>query len=737
MTRNWLSFITAFCLTLCLSSLILSLCYCRDAAHSKAYRDAIKRGGKIPVRITNFIPYGETETGKSSLCDALQGIDHNFDKPSTRVADFTNALCLVDDSNTLWSETKEREVEAAIMCLVAERRREKGREGAATSTPTAPPTTTPSRGTEEGTSAAMGHQNPDADSKEAESENESRIKKIVELVTSQRYIKAALTNPFKVKGLTFRIIRICDLAGQDAYKTLQDGIMPRMASAYAIVYVAAKPIQSSHMDVEGQTSLDYIMDCISTIYDSADMEKCVMYVVGTKIDRRLETSEDPVVQRPIAKVEEELEEDRKKLRERLTRSPYSELVKKERILFFVDNTRKSGLFPTSHAELCREISKVTATHAEVPVVWLPFTVAIMELSKKLKTPWLSWMEVRNLAYRLDCIQADRELVDLLHYQHGIGFVIYGNVGSPVIVNVDLFIRCVAELILPKGLMVWSEKLQPESYDLTEDDQQWYDQGMLTTRVAKQLWRNSEVPDVNDLMGSEENREEIILQMKELKVLRDIGMQTKLGQDNVMLLPCVSRQDDISCTQSSDEGQLCLVRSQRKCFPLSKLSKVALQCLEKFPTVSEDTLDQIHMGKTAFRIPWAQYHDGTWMNIILGYKMYGITLEVEESQRSDGFMGFCSGKALEVVKFVRCSMEQFLGPNQHVKPAVICQCQYKCTEHQLANCTDRDCMHFLELKKGRRPKCKFSSFQPVNKETVKFWLRMQQVRICDRTRVPTL
>ena len=188
------------------------------------------------MRITNFIPYGVTESGKSSLCDALQGIPHKHDKPSTRVADFTNALCLVDDFNSLWSKAKEHEVKAAIMCLVAERRRE----GAATSTTTAPPTTTPSRGTEEGTSAAMVHQNHDADSKEAESENESLINEIVELVTSPTYIEAALTKP--LKDGTFRIIRIRDLAGQDAYKTLQDGIMPKMASAYAVVYVAAKPI---------------------------------------------------------------------------------------------------------------------------------------------------------------------------------------------------------------------------------------------------------------------------------------------------------------------------------------------------------------------------------------------------------------------------------------------------------------------------------------------------------------
>ena len=683
------------------------------------------------MRITNFIPYGETESGKSSLCDALQGIPHKDDKPSTRVADFTNALCLVDDFNSPWSKAKEREVKAAIMCLVAEKRRE----GAATSTTTAPPTTTPSRGTEEGTSAAMVHQNPDADSKEAESENESLINEIVELVTSPTYIKAALTN--SRKDWTFRIIRICDLAGQDAYKTLQDGIMPKMASAYAIVYVAAKPIQSPHIGVEGQTSLDYIMDCISTIYDSADMEKCVMYVVGTKIDRRLETSEDPVVQRTIAKVQGELEEDRKKLREHLTTPRYSELVKKERILFFVDNTRKSGLFPTSHAELCREISKVNATHLEVPVVWLPFTVAIMELSEKLKTPWLPWMDVRNLAYRLHCIQADKELVGLLEYQHGIGFVIYGNVGSPVIVNVDLFMRCVAELILPKGLAVWYEKLHSESFELTDDDDRWYNHGMLTTRVARELLCNSEVPDVKELMGSEENCEEIFLQMKELKVLRDIGMQTKLGKDNFMLLPCVSRRKDISCTPSSDGGPFCLVRPLRQCFPLSKFSKVALQCLERFQAVSGDTLDQIHMGKTAFRIPWAKYDDGTWMNIILRYITCGITLEVEKSQRSDGFLKFCSSKALEVVKFVRCSMVQFLGPNRRVEPAVICQCQHKCREHQHASCKDRDCMHFLKLEKDRQPNCRYSSFQSVNKESLKFWLRMQQVRVCDRTRVPTL
>ena len=558
--------------------------------------------------ITNFIPYGVTETGKSSLCDALQGIDHNFDKPSTRVADFTNALCFVDDLNSPWSKANDNEVKAAIMCLMVERRSG----DAASSTTTEPTPTTTSRGTEEGTSAAMGHQIPDADSKEAESENESLISKIVERVTMN--IKAALTKSLK-EG-SFRIIRIRDFAGQDAYKTLQDGIMPKEASAYAVVYVAAKPIQSPHIGVEGQTSLDYIMDCISTIYDSADMEKCVMYVVGTKIDRRLEMSEDPDVQRAI--VQGELEEDRKKLRERLTDPKYSELVKKEKILFFVDNTRKSGLFPTSHAELCREISQVSATHAEVPVVWLPFTVAIMELSKKLKTPWLPWMDVRNLAYRLHCIKEDEELVGLLEYQHGIGFVIYGNVGSPVIVNVDLFMRCVAELILPKGLAVWNEKLHSESFELTEYDVRWYNHGMLTTRVARELLCNSEVPGVKELMKSEETREEnceeIFLQMKELKVLRDIGVQKTLGQGNVMLLPCVSRRKDISCTPSSDGGPLLLVRPQRKCFPLSKFYKVALQCLERFQAVSEDTLDQIRMSKRAFRIPWAQYKDGTWMNI---------------------------------------------------------------------------------------------------------------------------
>ena len=675
------------------------------------------------MRITNFIPYGVTESGKSSLCDALQGIPHKGDKPSTRVADFTNALCLVDDFNSPWSQAKKHEVKAAIMCLVAERRRE----GAATSTTTAPP-------------PKMVHQNPDADSKEAESENESLINEIVELVTSPTYIKAALTNP--LKDWTFRIIRICDLAGQDAYKTLQDGIMPKVASAYAIVYVAAKLIQSPHMDVEGQTSLDYIMDCISTIYDSADMEKCVMYVVGTKIDRRLETSEDPVVQRTIAKVEEELEEDRKELRKRLKGSRYSKLKEKKPILFFVDNTRKSGLFKNSHAELCREISKCTASHAEVPVVWLPFTVAIMELSEKLKTPWLPWMDVRNLAYRLRCIQADEELVGLLEYQHGIGFVIYGNVGSPVIVNVDLFMRCVAELILPNGLAAWYKKLPSESFELTEYDVRWYNHGMLTTRVARELLCNSEVPGVKDLMKSEETREEnceeIFLQMKELKVLRDIGMQTTLGPGDFMLLPCVSRRKDISCTPSSDGGSLCLVRPLRQCFPLSKFSKVALQCLERFRTVSEDTLDQIRMGKTVFRIPWAKHDDGTWMNIILRYITCGITLEVEESQRSDGFLTFCFSKALEVVKFVRWSMVQFLGGKRRVERAVICQCPHKCTDHQLASCKDRDCMPFLILREGRQAFCQFSeSAQLVNKETLEFWLHMQQVRVCDRTRVPTL
>ena len=703
-------------------------------SHSHAYQEAVARQGKIPVRITSFIPYGDSGSGKSSLCDALQGKDHKYNRPSTRVADLTNAICLVDGSRAKWSEADARTVKAAIMTLVAEWR--PGDTGKGPATVNVIPTPTGAIGST--TAATTGAAHPESlkqhgtplvldltpatarGSAPEISEHQRLIAEVSSLVMSSEYIRETFSEMFRDGA--FQIIRICDLAGQDSYRTLQDGVTPKLASAYAIVHDAAGQMLSQREDSEGQTNLDHIIDCVDTIYHSVEHDKCAMYVIGTKIDKRRETTRG--VQRSNSEIERELEEDTHHLKECLTR--YSGLTKDISILF-VDNTRKSGLFPSSHALLRKLVSEDSGTHVEVPIIWLPFTLAIIELSSVVKTPWLPWNDVCELALRLDSIKERSELPDLLDYQHGIGFVIHGAEGSPVIVNIDLFIRCVAELIIPDGLEACPLRLNEPILSLTDEDAALYGNGILTTTVAETLWSSSKDETVRELMAIPANREQVFQQMRNMSVLKDIGLQkTERGQDRFMLLPCISKQQNILC---SGQVSICLVRPLRACFPLSKLSKVVMACLERFEEVSADTLAQVQMGKTAFRIPWEEYN-GSWMNMILRYINCGITVELE--RLDDGrFKKFCTEYAPEALRYIKGAMLRVLdssGNPDCVNPAIMCNCQYKCKRHGTPACKKSICLHFAILREGKRPKCSFGEIRNNIQDVTKFWLHLQQNQV---------
>ena len=380
-----------------------------------------------------------------------------------------------------------------------------------------------------------------------------------------------------------------DLAGQDVYRTLQDGVMPKMSTVYSMAYDASDTITSVRPEAKvrrgesaksvgsvnrGQTHLQYVLDCVDTLKHSVDLEKCSIYIVGTKIDLRcptLQNLQGEELRLEIAAVEKALDEDRRLLREELRKLGHDEVVKE---IFYVDNKRRSGLCSTSLADLRRCVSEDHVTTEEVPVPWLLFTLAVADLARKSGECWLPRYVVLHLAKSLESINDDNELGGLLRYQQALGYVLCscsdGDEG-PIIVDVDLFLKCISALIIPEGLLDWVQRLNvEEDKEPSDEEVTLYSKGILTKGVAETLWRHCKEPAVRKLTNESPHRETLYQLMRSLQLLHIRDQKTQSGQtQRFMLVPCIAKQKDSNPPGANTSDVISLIRRHERFFPLSK------------------------------------------------------------------------------------------------------------------------------------------------------------------------
>ena len=716
-------------------------------ARGRSYEETIQRGGKILVEIQNFSPYGDSDTGKSSLCDALKDRPHADRRYSTEGVERSSVLCQITDDRYEWREIEEpRELTHFVKKSLIKEPQGASRE----STPTVPSGTfsqPTAEGTPSSTQRTASRTPPPTDTlpvSDEVAEYSALIADIVSCVMCREYVS-------NLKGATgqFRIIRVVDLAGQDVYRTLQDGVMPKMSTVYSVVYDAGKLITSVRPEAKmrrgesaktvgsinrGQTHLQYVLDCVDTLKHSVDQEKCSIYIVGTKIDLRCPTLRDlqgEELRLEIAAVEKALDEDRRLLREELRKLGHDEVVKK---IFYVDNTRRSGLCSTSLAEFRRLVSEDHATTEEVPVLWLLFTLAVADLARKSGECWMPRCVVLHLAKSLGSINDDNELGELLRYQQALGYVLCSCSAAdkgPIIVNVDLFLKCISALIIPEGLQDWVQRLDVREEDEPSDDAvTLYSKGILTKAVAEILWRHCEDLAVRELTNSSDNREKLYGLMESLQLLHDIGDQkTQSGQtERFMLVPCIAKQTESSLQRAYTSGAISLIRQNERFFPLSKLAKLAWKCLRRLELFTCDMLEVLDMSMTEFSIPWLEVND-IWIVITFRYVSCGVSLNVEKWTCQEGANTVDPDDAPGAVEFLRQAMLEVLELSHKpasVSPAVVCTCT--CEEHQRVGCQESGCVHFVILKEGKRTKCTKSRIRspPDVRHTALQWLNLYQV-----------
>ena len=718
-------------------------------ARGTAYRETIRRGGKISVEILNFSPYGDSDTGKTSLCNALMNQPHKDQCDSTEGVERRSVLCRTTEDGTKWREIEEpRELTDFVTKSLTEQRQEDRSESTGTvpSVSGSQPSVEAAVSSTQQTASRTSTPNvPQRVSREVAMYT-ALIANIVSSVLSPEYIKK-----LKVGSTTgvFRIIRVVDLAGQDVYRTLQDGVMPKMSTVYAAVYDAGKLITSVRPEAKmrrgesaktigsvntGQTHLQYVLDCVDTLTHNDDKKKGNIYIVGTKIDLRrptLQNLQGEELRLEIAAVEKALDEDRRLLREELRKLGLDGVVKG---IFYVDNTRRSGLCSTSLADLRRLVSEDHATTEEVPVPWLLFTLAVVDLARTSGECWLPRCVVLHLAKSLRSINANDDLVELLRYQQALGYVLCSCSAAdegPIIVDVDLFLKCISALIIPEGLQDWVQHLDVKEEDEPSDDAvTLYSKGILTKGVAEILWRHCDDLAVRELTNSSDNRETLYRLMESLQLLHDIGDQkTKSGQtERFMLVPCIAKQKESSFPRANTCGAISLIRQNERFFPLSKLAKLAWECLCRQELFTCDMLEVLDMSMTEFSIPWLEVND-IWIVITFRYVSCGVSLNVEKMTCQEGAHTVDPDEAAGAVEFLTRAMLKVLELSHKpasVSPAVVCPCT--CEEHQHAGCQESGCVHFVILKEGKRTKCTKSRIRspPDVRHAALQWLNLYQV-----------
>ena len=714
-------------------------------ARGRAYEETIQRGGKISVKIQNFSPIGDSDTGKSSLCDALKDRPHADRRYSTEGVERSSVLCQITDERSEWREIEEsRELTDFEKKSLIKEQQGASRE----STPTVPSGTF-SQPTAEGTPSSTQRTAsctpppivtlPVSDEVAMYS---ALTADIVSCVMCREYVS-------NFKAGLFRIIHVVDFAGQNVHRALQDCVMPKVSTVYSVVYDAGELITSVRPEAKmhrgesakivgsinrGQTHLQYVLDCVDTLKHSADQEKCSIYIVGTKIDLRcptLQNLQGEELRLEIAAVEKALDEDRRLLREELRKLGLDEVVKG---ICYVDNTRRSGLCSTSLAEFRRLVSEDHATTEEVPVLWLLFTLAVADLARKSGKCWLPRCVVLHLAKSLGSINDDNELGALLRYQQALGYVLCscsdGDEG-PIIVDVDLFLKCISALIIPEGLQDWAQHLDVKEEDEPSDDAvTLYNKGILTESVAEILWRHCDDLAVRELTKTSDNRETLYRLMESLQLLHDIGDQkTQSGQtERFMLVPCIAKHKESSLPRANTSGAISLIRQNERFFPLSKLAKLAWECLCRPDFFTCDMLAVLDMSMTEFSIPWLEVND-IWIVITFRYVSCGVSLNVEKMTCQEGAHTVDPDEAAGAVEFLTRAMLKVLELSHNpasVSPAVVCPCT--CEVHQHVGCQESGCVHFVILKEGKHTVCtKSHTWSPPDVRHAPLqWLNLYQV-----------
>ena len=656
--------------------------------------DAVRRGGVKSVYFLSLAILGPSRVGKSSLLRSLLDLPYDDRTDSTRGMQLRMAMANVQP-NGRWKLLDDNVITALQRLFYTTLLRE---------------------------SSSLQHQEPPT--------SEDGISKVVLGLMEE----AKRTDSNGQEDLA--LLSTIDLAGQQVYQCLQP-LFTSPNSAFAICFDSSKGINEKVSDVyeangstyhlpglaDGESQLEKMLSWLDIYFQDGQSRykgdgKCAL-LVGCKDDLR---GSRP---RPC-------EEIWKKLKF----AKFNDVVHDE--IFYVDNT-KSGPLSKSKDKgveaLRMKINSMAKNQAQIPVLWLRFTIELRVWRQKSQQPWMQKAEATELALSLKSITSEDQMDDLLRYHHEMGQLAYfpdSNLKDILILDLQYVVDSTNALLdpgkrLPSAL---SSKL---------------DAGLISEEALLSCFKRyfKGQPEKMEMLKDSAHVSYLIRLLEQLLVVLEVGgggcgspSLARCKKERVFVCPAAVKDYSSSRNPSRYET------SPRICFPIAGDGhfppylywQVVLSSIEMVRRHGEDVAD-VELTLSRARLPWCA-NTGCWLYLHHGKN--GLVVSAEQHKSMNGKAVWPSGvdtgpEALSAISSsLRKVMERDNYNRLELDVAVPCRCgnneHKECFLHGIIYCSYKACFHTckLEATADQFPQCPVSKENQDVRDCVRFWLRLDQV-----------
>ena len=537
----------------------------------------------------------------------------------------------------------------------------------------------------------------------------------------------------------FALLSTIDLAGQQVYQCLQP-LFTSPNSAFAICFDSSKGIDEkvrndvfdanghSHRLVtlaDGQTQFEKMLAWLDIYFHDGQSrfkgdDNCAL-LVGCKDDLRRSRP------RPTGEIRDRLESTR-----------FNDVVHGN--IFYVDNT-KSGTKTRDKGvkALRKKINSMAKKQANIPVLWLRFTISLRLWRQKSRQPWMQKTEATKLALSLKSITSEGQMDSLLHYHHQMGQLAYfpdSNLKDILILDLQYVVDATNALLDPDK-------------DLPADLKRRLDTGFISEKTVMSCFNRyfNDQPEKREMQNDSAHLNYLLALLQHLLVVMEVGtgdcgspLLSTLARPKVeRVFVCPAAAKDYSSTRTPSMYET----SPRICFPIAGDGhfppylywQVVLSSIEMVRRHGEDVAD-VELTLSRARIPW-RANTNCWLYLHHGKN--GLVVSAEQYKSSDGAAVWPSGvdtgpEALSAIRGCLCKvMERDKHNRLELEVAVPCKCgsneHMECFLHGIRYCSNKACFHTCKLKTtpGLVPKCPVSKEPQVVRDCLIFWLQYDQVR----------
>ena len=531
-----------------------------------------------------------------------------------------------------------------------------------------------------------------------------------------------------------------DFAGQRVFAAIQHMVLACCRCAYAAVFDASLKFEAIAMPTLGAEGEEYLLEnnqkltnfdiletWLNTIHEViGNSDDVPVFVIGTHIDKVLKWKQ--------ATLKKDLE---KYIWDNSRGKAYANSLDQ---VLFVDNTKAGSRDEDPTVVMLRKliIQKLQSQfNVQIPVRWLPFTVAIGHIAKEFECPWLPLQELRHVAEACGSVaEADTEcdFQEMVKFHHNLGHILHfsGNsyLRDRVIIDVHWLLKVVSLLFCPEPKDRQRKKLRRQYEMLTQE-------GILLESLAIQRW--SDHGHMTQMYTSAEEQRKFLFDIGEHFALfydtkcrvpvpgRNDGTTTRKFFVPALVTRVIRLQDEV--VRGRPTSAILLHSGKDEYFPQTLFWCGVVRCMQEY----SPSVDPILYHASARILCRDKY----WL--VMHYFQHGLRLTVEipgegskgckEGQQQldvadDNDVSRLCHEILPYLERQLDDLKEFSLKHVPISRAVRCPCSYnheKCPKHGKASCADLNCQHYAPIVEGKRTRCQLGGKPEVDITDVqRYW-----------------